>query len=107
MKTIPFWSILLLLALPASGCRRAPTDVERENRRVLDTILTAITVKNARLLEDDARRAKARHDAGQLTDEEYEGLEGIINKARQGDWSGAEEDGYEFRKQHPFVTEGR
>jgi hypothetical protein len=107
MKTIPFGSIPLILALLASGCRRAPTDVERDNRRVLDAILTAITIKSTRLLEDNAKRARARHEAGQLTNEEYEGLEAIIHKARHGDWSGAEEDGYEFRKHHPFVQEGR
>jgi hypothetical protein len=31
----------------------------------------------------------------------------VINKARKGDWAGAEQDGYEFRKKHPFVREGR
>jgi hypothetical protein len=33
-------------------------------------------------------------------------MEASINKARAGDWSGAENDAYEFRKKHPFVKEG-
>ena len=34
-------------------------------------------------------------------------MEAIVAKARAGDWSGAETDGYAFRKQHPFVKEGQ
>jgi hypothetical protein len=105
MKTTRLWAVLLVLVLTASGCR-GPTQEDRDNRRLLDAILTAITLKNARLLEDNAKRAQARHEAGQLTDEEYEGMAAVINKARGGDWSGAESDGYEFRKKHPFVKEG-
>jgi hypothetical protein len=113
MKKSRFWGtllrlallILLGLALLASGCR-APSQEDRDNRRALDAILTAITMKNSRLLEESARRAKARHDAGPLTDEQYQGMEAFINKARGGDWLGAEKDGYEFRKKHPFVKEG-
>jgi hypothetical protein len=63
-------------------------------------------MKNTRLLEESGKQAKARHDAGQLTDEQYRGMEGFIDKARGGDWSGAEKDGYAFRKKHPFVKEG-
>ncbi len=113
MKTIHFWGVLLGLALLASlglallASGRAPTQEERDNRRALDALLTAITMKNSRLLEESARRAKARQEAGQLTAEEYQGMEAFINKARAGDWSGAEKDGYEFRRQHPFVKEGR
>jgi hypothetical protein len=83
-----------------------PTEEQRDNRRVLDSILTAITMKNSRWLEQGARRAQSRHDAGCLSDEQYEGIQKFVNKARAGDWSGAEKDAYEFRKRHPFVKEG-
>ena len=53
MKTMPFWVLLLGLALLSSGCG-GPAQEERENRRVLDAILTAITIQNARLLEESA-----------------------------------------------------
>jgi len=106
MRTTQLCSTWLALALLAGGCR-GPTQEDRDNRRVLDAVLTAITIKNTRLLEEDAKRARARHEAGQLTDEEYQGMEALINKARGGDWSGAEKDGYEFRKKHPFVAAGQ
>jgi len=107
MKILPLWTILLLLALLVSGCQRAPTPDERKNRRALDEILTAVTIKNQRLLGESAARAKDRHDAGQFTDDEFQGIEAFVDKARAGDWSGAEKDGYEFRKKHPFVKEGQ
>jgi hypothetical protein len=106
MKTPLLYCVLLGCALLASSCG-GPTGVERDNRRALDAILTAITIKNARLLEDDARRAKARYDAGHFRAEQYQALEAIIEKARAGDWSGAEADGYVFRKRHPFVKDGQ
>jgi hypothetical protein len=106
MKTTRLSGFLLGLVLLAPGCG-GPTQEARENRRELDAILTAITIRNSRLLEDDAGRIKARRDAGQLTDEEYRGMEAVINKARAGDWAGAERDGYEFRNKHPFVREGQ
>jgi hypothetical protein len=98
---------LLTIATLLTGCRRTPTEAERDNRRLMDAVLTSITIKNARLLEDNAGRAKARRDAGHLTDEEYRGMTAVIDKARQGDWSGAEKDGYRFRKAHPFVEDGQ
>lgn len=113
LKKTHLWGVLLglsLIGILAMGLlllgRRYPTQEERLNRRALDAILTAITMKNSRLLEESAKQAKARREAGQLSAEEYQGMEAFINKARAGDWSGAEKDGYEFRKKRPFVTEG-
>jgi hypothetical protein len=107
MKPSRLWTILLGLALLVSGCRRAPTDDERDNRRALDAVLTAVTIKNQRLLRESAAVAKRRHDDGKLTDEEFQGIEAFVGKARAGDWSGAETDAYKFRKEHPFVKEGQ
>ena len=86
---------------------RAPTMEERDNRKAVDAILTAITMKNSRLLEDGAKRAQGRRSAGQITEEQYQGLDAVVKKARARDWAGAEKDGYEFRKKHPFVKEGQ
>ena len=96
---------MLIVLLLAGGCRR-PTAVDRDNSRVLTEILTAITLKNARLLEASAVRAQTRHDAGELGDAEYQGMEAFIDKARSGDWPAAEADAYAFRKRHPFVRPG-
>lgn len=98
-------AFLVIGVLAMAG--RAPTMEERENRKAVDAMLTAITLKNSRLLEESAKRAMARRTAGQITEAQYQGLEAVINKARARDWAGAEKDGYEFRKKHPFVKEGQ
>jgi hypothetical protein len=106
VKTRLLGSAVLGIAVLASGCDGRPIPILRDNRRVLDAILTAITLKNARLLEEDAELAKTRLAAGQLTADEYAGMEAVIRKARAGDWAGAEREGYAFREKHPFIKEG-
>ena len=105
MKLIGRGSVLLLILLGAA-CR-GPTAEDRDNRRVLDEILTAITIKNPRLLEAAAERAKTRHDAGQLSDDDFQAMQSFIDAGRHGDWSAAETAGYVFRKQRPFVRGGQ
>ena len=95
------WSLALLTA----GCA-GPTQADRDNRRLVDAILTAITMKNLTWLEEDAQLATTQHQTGHLTDDEYEHLLSIIGRARSGDWLGAEKQNYKFRKDHPFVREG-
>ena len=114
MKKVRFWGVLVALGVVAmlglillASRWRGPTEKDRSNRRALDAILTAITMKNTRLLEESGKQAKARHDAGQLTNEQYQSMEAFIIKARGGDWSGAQKDAYEFRKKCPFVVEGQ
>lgn len=102
-------ALVLIVLLTLAGFvsrRRVPTQQERDNRRALDAIMTAITLKNRRLLDDSADRARARHEAGQLTDTEYQAIEAFVEPARGGDWSRAEKEGYTFRKKHPFVEDG-
>ena len=52
-----FLLALLLILLLAGGCG-GPTQVDRDNGRVLVEVMTALTLKNARLLEA-SRRAGA------------------------------------------------
>ena len=107
MNPVHILSLLIVATtVLIAGCG-GPSTVDRDNRRVVDEILTAITVKNPRLLDAAQTRAKARHAAAQFTDDEYQAIEAIIAKGRAGDWQGAENDGYAFRKQHPFVKEGQ
>ncbi len=79
MNSVRFWSLLLVVSLLGSACHR-PTAEDRDNRRLLEQILTAVTLTNSRLLEDAAKRGKQRHDAGQIADDDFQALEAIINK---------------------------
>jgi hypothetical protein len=38
-----------------------------------------------------------------VPEEHYQALQGMIARARSGDWAGAERDLYELRKAHPFL----
>ncbi len=90
------------LFLPGCG----PTEhseEELQNRKVLDAILTAVTMKNRKELEADARLLESRHAESHVSKKDYQALRGMIAKARSGDWAGAERELYELRKAHPFL----
>jgi hypothetical protein len=91
----------LLGLLVLAGCG-APSEDERENRKAFEFLLTAVSLKNAKELEKDARRIDERHAAGKLSDARHRDLKAIIEKARAGDWGEAERMAYEFREAQPF-----
>jgi len=81
---------LLVMLLLVAGC--GPPQVGQGNHRLIQSLRTAISARRADWLEQTARMAQRRRDAGQLEDEPYAALEGIIEQARGGDWEGAEEE---------------
>jgi hypothetical protein len=83
------------------GCGE-PSERQYKNRRELEALLTAVSLKNQKELEKDARRIDRRHDSGELSASNYDELKEIVEKARAGDWAGAEKRAYEFRERHPF-----
>jgi hypothetical protein len=93
------WLVVLLLAI--AGCGE-PSERELKNRRELEALLTAISLKNAKELDKDAKRIDDRHASGELSDGGYRDLDEIVKKAQSGDWSGAEKQAYELRESKPF-----
>jgi hypothetical protein len=94
-------SCLMFAALVLAGCGE-PSVRELKNRRELEALLTAISLKNKKELDKDIRRIDERHAAGELSDARYIDLSEIIKKARGGDWAGAEKKAYEMRESKPF-----
>jgi hypothetical protein len=95
-------SILLIgLALTLAGCGE-PSPRELKNRQEFEMLLTAVSLKNVKELENDARRIDERHASGALSADRYRDLQSIIAKARAGDWAGAERQAYEFRERRPY-----
>jgi hypothetical protein len=88
-------------ALVAAGCGQ-PTETTRDNRRLLDAVLTAVVIRNPEELAKDKQLLDAREQAGLLSDESYSKILGIIELAEAGDWPAAEEQLYELREQVPF-----
>jgi hypothetical protein len=90
----------LLLIL---GCGE-PSVRELKNRRELEALLTAVSLKNKSELEKDITRIDERHDSGELSDQGYNDLQEIIKKARAGDWSAAEKQAYQLRESKPYFN---
>jgi hypothetical protein len=92
---------MIVVLPPASGCGE-PSPRDLKNRQELEALLTAVSLKQGRELEKDARRIEDRHAAGELSDGRFQDLQSIIEKARTGHWAAAEKQAYEFRESHPF-----
>lgn len=92
---------LLPLLMAIGGCGR-PSESDRDNRRLFDAILTAVTLKNAVELGKDEKLLDARHSNAELGDSAYEAIKAAIAKAKSGAWQEAEEELYGYRKSHPF-----
>jgi hypothetical protein len=91
----------LSLVLLLSGCGE-PSVRELKNRRELEALLTAISLRNQKELVKDIQRIEERHTSGELSDDGYKNLEEIIKKAQAGDWGGAEKLAYELRESKPY-----
>ena len=92
---------MIVIGLVASGCG-GPNETIRDNRRLMDAILTAVTIRNSKELSNDLRLLEARRAAGKLSEESFSILDGAIAEAAAGDWIAAEQQLYDFRKQSPF-----
>src|SRR5271157_1405132 len=92
---------LLAVSLALAGCGE-PSEREYKNRRELEALLTAITLKNKKELDKDIQRIEDRHTSGELSNESYRDLQEIIKKAQGGNWGGAEKQAYELRESKPF-----
>lgn len=96
------WRLLFGLFVAAMfGCGE-PSEETRQNRRLVDAVLTAVTTKNRRELDRDEKMLTERHSSGLLSDRAYDELRAGIERARSGDWSGAEEQLYRYRASDPF-----
>jgi hypothetical protein len=95
-------AVFAALGLALAGCGGEPSARELKNRQEFEALLTAVALKDRKELDRDARRIDARHAAGELSDGGYNDLREIIEKARAGDWAGAERRAYEFREGHPY-----
>ncbi len=90
------WLLLTLV-----GCGE-PSVRELKNRRELEALLTAISLKNKKELGKDIQRIDDRHASGELSDDGYKDLRAITKKALAGDWAGAEKQAYELRESKPY-----
>ena len=91
-----------LFSIGLAGCSGEPSSRELKNRQEFETLLTAIAMKNTKQLDVAAKRITDRHDLGEMSDDGYNSLESLIQKARAGDWTGAETQAYKERERRPY-----
>jgi hypothetical protein len=90
---------LVVLATTLAGCGGEPSQREVKNAQAFEALLTAVSLKNEKEVEGDAKLIEERHASGELSEGKYRELAEIIAKAKAKDWSGAEKQAYEFRAQ--------
>lgn len=89
--------MLLACVCTAAGCRRPPA-VEFENLHLISSLRTACSAQNEQWLDGVERAVKLRHEEGRMSDAEKVHFEKLIERARGGDWRGAEEQCFAFEK---------
>jgi hypothetical protein len=97
----PRATLLAGLLVTLAGCGE-PSVRELKNRRELEALLTAISLRNKKELDKDIKRIDDRHASGELSDDGYKDLQEITKQAEAGDWGGAEKKAYELRESKPY-----
>jgi hypothetical protein len=77
------------LALLASGCGAPQIGHDRQVFHTVDALYTAVQLRDASLLDQDAASLTALHQSGQLPEAAHRDLEAIIAEARRGAWEPA------------------
>lgn len=83
------------------GCGE-PSEDTRQNRRLTDSLLTAVTTKNARELSRCKEFLDKRRADSLLSESNHKKLIEISEVAKAGNWSAAEDALYKFREADPF-----
>ena len=91
---------IVTLALGIAAC--GPSEREFKNRRELEALLTAVSLRNQGQLAKSVVRIVERHDSGELCESSFHRLMQIVEAAKSGDWSGAESRAYAYREEHPY-----
>jgi hypothetical protein len=90
-----------------AGCNRPP-QVTGENRRIIVSLVTAVSARNSDWLKTNAELIEKERAAGKLSDAEYQSFSAIVSQAQAGDWKSAETAAYALREaQEPTAEDLR
>ncbi|MFO0960919.1 MAG: hypothetical protein U0800_26355 [Isosphaeraceae bacterium] len=95
-RPFPWIRAALPLAIALAGCGRQP-QVAPVNRDLLVSLATAVSAREPQWLERNAHLIDKKRDAGEMSEDEYRTFRSIIDRARSGDWQGAEAAAYALR----------
>ena len=99
------WACIIISSAGLAGCY-GPPQVGIDNYRLVQGLRTAISARRGDWLEAATKVVSERHASGDLNDEQYGALEGIIAQARAGQWEAAEDEVIRLAKaQKPSAEE--
>jgi hypothetical protein len=101
---VRLFAVALALAVPLgfSGCGQSPTETTRQNRRLTDALLTAVTTKNVKELDKAKSLIDKRRTDELLSEAHHKKLTALHAQAKSGQWGEAEDGLYKFRESEPF-----
>lgn len=91
----------VVVCLSVVGCNR-PAESQRDNRRLMDAILTAVVIRSPKELAKDKELLETRRQEGKLSKTAFESIQKLIVEAEAGKWESAEKGLYEIRRKLPF-----
>ena len=78
-----------LLAAAGGGCGRPP-QAAPQNLQLIASLRTALSAQNPEWLEKNVAIIDQRHQAGEMSQQEYDEFQRIITIAQEGQWQEAE-----------------
>ena len=90
------WLATVSIAVAMVGCGRP--QAAPQNQQLITTFRTAVSARKPDWLEANIKVLEERRAAGQVSDEEYETFQAIIQKAQAGQWEKAEKEAIAFQK---------
>ena len=95
----PMLVIVGFFLVAAIGCGKpAQIGTDEEVHKATDALFTALTARDARLLDKCEARLDQLAASGKLPEEPHRALKKIIGKARSGSWESAAERLHDFIK---------
>jgi hypothetical protein len=99
------WACIVTFSVLLIGCYRPP-QLGAQNRRLLESLKTAVMAKNSAWLEENATLIEIRRKEGRLSDQEYGAFTLVVREARANNWASAQDEMIRWSKaQHPSAEE--
>jgi hypothetical protein len=96
-KRIPVFALIAIAGASSLGGCGGPPQVSRENRRIVESLATAVSARNADWLRRNVEMIDEARSSGRLADSEDRAFRAILDRARSGDWAGAETLAFSLR----------
>lgn len=82
-------TIVFITVFVLKGWGTAP-QISSSNRKILEALQTAVSSKKLEWLEIVTKQVTEKYDEGDVSDEEFNAIDAIVQKAESGDWKAAQ-----------------